>query len=218
MEEFPGCHPCGGPSTGDPPTLTGSLGSVSWGHCSFPLGLGTCKILSVPSETESLFPPVLWSSIIKPLTFQVRFPRDSSCPSVGSPGWEVWRGVQNLHHSGRTSGIVLQSVGHPPGRYGIWFYHDCAPNAIAAVSSLSLGVGYLLCGFQHPPVDGCSTVSCDFGALAEKSPMPFYSIILNQKPPITSLLSYLLYILYLAFEAALNITDAENAEPLKTYL
>ena len=27
--------------------------------------------------------------------------------------------------------IVLQYVGHPPGRYEIWFYHDCAPPTIS---------------------------------------------------------------------------------------
>ena len=43
--------PCGEPlltpaSTEDPPTL-----ACSWGHCSFPLCLGACKILLVPSKT-----------------------------------------------------------------------------------------------------------------------------------------------------------------------
>ena len=34
-------------------------------------------------------------------------------------------------------------------------------------SDLSLDVGSLfLGGFQHPPVDGCSAASCDFGVLA----------------------------------------------------
>ena len=33
-------------------------------------------------------------------------------------------------------------------------------------SALSLDVGYLfLGGFQHPPVDGFSAASCDFGVL-----------------------------------------------------
>ena len=35
--------------------------------------------------------------------------------------------------------------------------------------------------FQHPPVNGCSTASCDFGALTGDECMPFYSAILNQK-------------------------------------
>ena len=36
--------------------------------------------------------------------------------------------------------------------------------------------------------------------------------------PVTFFLSYLTLVLYLAIEVALNITDTENAEPLKTYL
>ena len=37
-------------------------------------------------------------------------------------------------------------------------------------------------GFQHSPVYGCSTASCDFGAFAggDKS-ISYYSAILNQK-------------------------------------
>ena len=36
--------------------------------------------------------------------------------------------------------------------------------------------------FQSPPVDGCSTASCDFGALAGGGEcMTFYSAILNWK-------------------------------------
>ena len=36
--------------------------------------------------------------------------------------------------------------------------------------------------FQHPPVDGCSKSSCDFGSLAEGDEcMSFYSTILNWK-------------------------------------
>ena len=37
----------------------------------------------------------------------------------------------------------------------------------AGASSSSLDLGYnLFGGFQHPPVDGCSTTSCDLGVLA----------------------------------------------------
>ena len=38
-------------------------------------------------------------------------------------------------------------------------------------------------GFQCPSVNGCSTASCDFGALAGGDEhTSFYSAILNQKP------------------------------------
>ena len=39
--------------------------------------------------------------------------------------------------------------------------------SLVAVSPLSLDTGYVFFGgFQHPPVNGCSTASCDLGALA----------------------------------------------------
>ena len=51
---------------------------------------------------------------------------------------------------------------------------------LAASSLLSLDVGYLFFGgFQWPPVHGCSTVSCNFGALAEAH-TSFHSPFLNR--------------------------------------
>ena len=56
--------------------------SLPWGHCSFPLGLGTCKILFVPSKMGVSVSP-------SPLTFQGRFPGDSQSlcqlPSLRKP-------------------------------------------------------------------------------------------------------------------------------------
>ena len=37
-------------------------------------------------------------------------------------------------------------------------------------------------GFQHPPVNGCSTASCDFDALSGDEHMSFSLANLNQKP------------------------------------
>ena len=50
-----------------------------------------------------------------PLALKIRFPGNSqSFRQV--PGWAAWCGVQNLHNSGRTFGIIaVQFVGHPPG-------------------------------------------------------------------------------------------------------
>ena len=88
------------------------------GHCSFPLGLGECKILFVPSKTGvSFFPPVLWKSYNQiPLAFNVRFPGDpqSLCcfPRLGSL-------TQNLHSSGRASLVLCFLVcGSPTQR--VW--------------------------------------------------------------------------------------------------
>ena len=65
---------------------------------------------------------------------------------------------------------------HPPSGYRILFCCDCTASTICllVVSPLSLSVEYLFffffffSGFKHPPVDGCSTSSCDFGALEEE--------------------------------------------------
>ena len=62
-----------------------------------------------PPRLESLFPLVLWKSYNQiPLAFKVRFPGIPS-PFVGSPDWEAWHGVQNLHNSRRTSLVLLFS-------------------------------------------------------------------------------------------------------------
>ena len=84
--------------------------------------------------------------------------------------------------------IILQFVGHPPGKYGIWFYHVHPSYCLTVASSL-----YLECkisffgGFQCPPVDGISTASWNFGAFAGVDEhMSFYFAILNWKPKWTS--------------------------------
>ena len=107
--------------------------SLLWGHCSFPLGLGACKISFVRSKTEVSVSPVLWKFDNQiPLAFKVRFPQDfqSLCqiPRLGSlmlgsepPQWrENFFGI-----------IVLQFVGQSPGGHGVWFHHDCAPPTIS---------------------------------------------------------------------------------------
>ena len=89
-----------------------------WAHGSFPLGLGAHKILFVPSKTGVCFPQSRGSPIIKS-----RRPSRSDSLVIPSPfvrylGWEAWRGVQNLHNSGRTSLVLLFSglwVTHPVG-------------------------------------------------------------------------------------------------------
>ena len=57
----------------------------------------------------NLFLPVLWK-----FCNQTCWPSRSDflgipSPFVGSPGWEAWRGVQNLHNRGRTSLVILCS-------------------------------------------------------------------------------------------------------------
>ena len=73
-------------------------------------------------------------------------------------------------------------MGCAPGGYEIWFYHGFSPSYfLIEASPLSLNTGYLFWGegFQHPPVDGCSTVRCNFGVLTgEDEHTSFYSAIL----------------------------------------
>ena len=55
---------------------------------------------------------------------------------------------------------------------------------LVAASSLSLNTGYLFWGegFQHPPVDGCSTARCNFGVLTgEDERTSLYSTIWTEK-------------------------------------
>ena len=118
-------YPCGQPllthiSTGGPPPLAVSFGSVSCVVTAPLLWVLLCaKFCLCPPRLESLFPPVLWKSYNQiALALNARFPGNS-------PGWEAWYGAQNFFGI-----IVLQSVGHPPGGYGILFYFDCTPPTV----------------------------------------------------------------------------------------
>ena len=78
--------------------------------------------------------------------------------------------------------IVLQSVGHPPGGYGIWFYHDCAPPTILLWVLLCLWTWGIFFGWVPTFFCDGSIASCCFGAVAGGDErMSFYSTILNQK-------------------------------------
>ena len=107
--------------------------SFLWTLCSFAPFLWVlvytrfCLCAGSPS-LESLFPTDLWMSCNQiPLGFKIRVSGNSQ-PLF----WVLRLGsltrFWTFTSSGRTSlGItVLQFVYHLPGRYGIWFYHDCA--------------------------------------------------------------------------------------------
>ena len=99
------------------------------------------------------------------LAFKVRFPGDSQTlyqvPRLRSLVWgsepsQQWENFFGI--------IVLQFVGNPHGRYEIRFYHDYAPPTTLLQFLLCLGHRVFGFGrFQHPPVNGCSTASCNFG-------------------------------------------------------
>ena len=122
-----------------------------------------------PPRVESLFPQVLLKSYNQiPLALPGQSPwgipvpllgpqaRSLTCSSKPSQQWENFFCI-----------IVLHFVGYPPAGYRIWFYHDCAPPTISCSFFFVFGHGVSFFGrFQSPPVCGCSTSSCDFGAFA----------------------------------------------------
>ena len=144
-----------------------------------------CTLLCVcPPRVESLFPPVLSKSCNQiPLAFIVWFSRNSSShcqtPRLGSLTWGSEPSLQWVDFCGIG---VLQFVSHPPSGYGIWFYCDCAPPTISLWLLLCLWMWGIFFGkFQCFPVNDCSAVSCDSGALVRGSEhTSFYSAILNQ--------------------------------------
>ena len=93
--------------------------------------------------------------------------------------------VQNLRNSGRTSLVLLFSslwVVHP---VGMGFDFIVVAPLLWSCGSFSFvferGASFFG-GFQHPPVNGYSTASCDFRALSGIECMFFYSTILKQSP------------------------------------
>ena len=93
-----------------PIVLAGNFGSVSSGVTAPFLWVLVCIRFGLcPPRVESLLPPVLQKSYNQvPLAFKVRFPGDSSS-LCQIPIREAWRGIQNLHNSGRTSLVSLFS-------------------------------------------------------------------------------------------------------------
>ena len=133
-----------------------------WGLC-FPQSYGSLLIKSHwPSRSNSLGIP---------------------SPFVGSPDWEAWHGVQNLHNSGRTLSALLFSslwVTHP--RFDFIMIVPLLPSCYGF--SFVLGCGAYFYGrFQYPPINGCSTANWDFGALTVGDECTyFYFAILNRQP------------------------------------
>ena len=174
-------------SAGDPPTLAGTSGSVSYAVTAPFLWVLMCTLLcACLPRVDSLFPPVLSKSCNQILlVFKVWFSGNSSSrcrtPSLGSLTWGSEPSLQWVDFCGI---IVLQFVSHPPNSYGIWFFCDCAPSTISLWHLLCLWMWGIIFGeFQCLPVDDCSAVSCDSSALTRRSEhMSLYSAIFNQSP------------------------------------
>ena len=134
------------------------------------LGPGAHTTLCVPSRSGvSVSPsPVEVSCSQIPLAFKVWFSRNSSSycqtPRFESLTWGSEPSLQWVDFCGIS---VLQFVSHPPSSYRIRFYCDCAPPTVSLWLLLCLWMwGIFFGGCQCLPVDDCSTVSCDSGALA----------------------------------------------------
>ena len=87
----------------------------------------------------SLFPPVLWkpwNQIL--LALSTRFPGDS----ISLSDLQAWKPDMVFRTFTTDENffciIVLQSVGHPPGRCEIWFHRDCTPSIILQTLLLCL--------------------------------------------------------------------------------
>ena len=151
--------PCGEPllthaSTGGPPTLANSFGSVSCGVTASLLWiLVHPKFFLCHPSLESLSPLVLWKACNHILlALKARFPGDSqSLCQIPRLGSLTWRSEPSQRWENLFGSIVLQSVGRPPGRYGVRVYRDCA---LAAISLWRLCLwmwGVFFCGLQRPP-------------------------------------------------------------------
>ena len=160
-------------SAGDPPTLAGRSGSVSYGVTAPSPWVLMCTLLCVcPQRVESLFSPVLSKSCNQVLlAFKVWFSGNSSShcftPRLRSLMWGSEPSLQWVDFCGI---IVLQFVCHPSSGYGIWFYCDFAPPTISLWLLLFLWMWGVFFGeFLCLPVDDSSAFSCDSGALTRGS-------------------------------------------------
>ena len=101
------------------------------------------------------------------------WPSKSDClgipsPSAGSAGCKAWQEAQNLH-DGRTSLVLLLSrlwVGHLAGMgFDFIVFAPLLPSCCSFFFVFGRGISFFG-GFQCPSVNGYSTASCNFGALA----------------------------------------------------
>ena len=138
-----------------------------------------------PQRLESLFPPVLWKAYNQtPLALKARFLRIPT-PFVGLSGFPAFTIAVF-----RTFTVVREllwyycsSVCGSPTRH-VWdlilswlhtSYH-------LAAASFSLDMGYIFWWVLALSINGCSTASCDFGALAGGDVHMSYYAMLNWRP------------------------------------
>ena len=97
-------------SIGHPPTLAGSFGSVSLESLLLSSGSWCVQDFDCALQGWSpCFPQSCGSPVIKSWWPSGLDSLGIPSPFVRSPGWEAWRGIQNLHKSGRTSSVLFFS-------------------------------------------------------------------------------------------------------------
>ena len=123
---------------------------------------------------------VLW---LDPDGLQNQVPWGFPIPFLDPQGWEAWHEAHNLHNQWSTLVLLFSSlwVTHPAD-IGSHFIVFAPLLACYCGFFFVFGYGvYFFGGFQHPPMDGCSTACCNSGALRGDEHMSFYSAILIQK-------------------------------------
>ena len=144
--------------------------------------MGVCKVLFVSLKTGVSVPQSYGSLVIKSHWASRSDSLRTPSPFVRSPGWEAWRGVQNLRSGGRTSLVVLFSslwVAHLAGM-GFEFIvivpllpSHCGVFVSGCGASFSVGSSVLLEWWW-------SAASCSSGALAGGDEhTPFSSAIVS---------------------------------------
>ena len=91
---------------------------------------------------------------------------DIPSPLVKFPRWKSWIGFRTFTTVGELLWYYCSPVCGSPTQK-IWdliLSWLCPSYSLVAVSSVSLDVGSFFGGFQRPPIDGCSTASCNSGA------------------------------------------------------
>ena len=182
-------HPCGESlltraSTGDPPILTGSFGSVFYGVTApFLWVFVHTRFCLCPSRLESHFPqscgsPIIishWTSRSDSLTIPSALSdlqagksdvRLRNFTTVGELLWYYCSPVCGVTHPEDMGFDCIMIVPLLPSLCGFFFVFGCRESFFD--------------GFQCSPADGCSTASCNFGALAGGDEcVSLYSTTLN---------------------------------------
>ena len=135
----------------------------------------------VPSN--NLFLSVLWKFCDQiPLSFKVRFPVDSQSLCQISRLRSLMSGLEPLQQlENFFDMIIFQFVGCTPAgmEFDFIVFVLLLSSCCGFLFVFGCGVSFFGGGSQHPPVNGCSTASCNLCALTGDEYMSFYAAIFN---------------------------------------